>query len=263
MIIRLCRLQQVIYYRTWALCTPTHVIACLKLPWSSYCPRTTDDLPAHCEELNMQETRLKCTPSLRGWLEVFLRVWLDSSHYSSRTDLTKVVMLFVKREWSRISLTSFSYPLLLRDPRTVICLRNCISIRVLGLLHLVKLILILSMRYFCFIWSCFTTVVEVVDNSFIGKLFVRLDYHMVYQVWLLESWRVWILGLGKFVKGKRNVGLFFFEDIRLCFHCSDLRGKFIFCYYWNDIHIVVPWKNPINELVVLIQGIWISWSSLC
>ena len=78
-------------------------------------------------------------------------------------------------------------------------------------------------------WSCFTTVVDVVDHSFImqdGKLFVRLGYGMVYQVWLLERWRVvWILGVGKVCKGNRNVGFFVFEDI--CFHCSDLRRKFI------------------------------------
>ena len=42
-----------------------------------------------------------------------------------------------------------------------------------------------------------------------GKLFVRLGYHMV---WLLESWRVvWILGVGKVCKRKKNVG--FFEDM--------------------------------------------------
>ena len=33
---------------------------------------------------------------------------------------------------------------------------------------------------------------------------------------------------------QRGVGgmlVFFVEDICLCFHCSALRGKFIFCYY--------------------------------
>ena len=121
--------------------------------------------------------------------------------------------------------------------RDVLC---CISIRVLELLHhhlismhMVKLIFrwgIFVLSHFFWSWSCFTTVVEVVDNSFImqdGRLFVRLGYHMVYQVWLLESWRVvWILGVGKVCKRKRNVG--FFEDIVLLLNNTN-RSCFFLC----------------------------------
>ena len=38
-----------------------------------------------------------------------------------------------------------------------------------------------------------------------------LHREVIRKTWLshgMPSWRVWILGLGKFVKGKRNVGLF-------------------------------------------------------
>ena len=95
----------------------------------------------------------------------------------------------------------------------------------------------LSMRYFCFITFYFILMLKLFYNSRRGprQFLHHARWEVIRKTWLshgipsmaarkLES------SLDSGGSTKRNVG-FFIEDIRLCFHCSDLRGKFIFCYY--------------------------------